>query len=271
VFTKVAKRSVVNLSETHRKILGALYDLQQEFPSREGLSQREIKAGASVSQSVVSENKTFLVTSAKLLKETESGLALVEGAEPSWWDSGDLTKGLPSPAKVRAWWDEQDPPPRGGGGESAKGAGHADHADRATNQSQNSHTYAGNADRLLTDQPPITNPQGGGDAEGGGPSADHDREVIGTLPISENGIGKPKTGDDDSLIGMIGKISGSEGENGKCPHGTPHGYPCDDCEIDTLFGAGVLADNCASCSSAEAGHGEQGELCEECAVAEGAL
>jgi hypothetical protein len=215
VFTKVAKRSVVNLSETHRKILDALYDLQQEFPSREGFSQREIKAGASVSQSVVSENKTFLVTSAKLLKETESGLALVEGAEPSWWDSGDLTKGLPSPAKVRAWWDEQDPPPRGGGGESAKGADHADHT---ANQSQNPHTYAGNGDRLLTDQPPITNRQGGADAEGSGPSADHDREVIGTLPISENGVGKPKTGRDDEAIGVIGSsgVVGNTEMNGHC-------------------------------------------------------
>jgi hypothetical protein len=70
---------------------------------------------------------------------------------------------------------------------------------------------------------------------------------------------------------MNGKIGGSEGENGKCPHGTPHGYPCDDCEIDRLFGTGVIADNCASCSSAEVGYVEQGELCEECAVAEGAL
>ncbi|PLS83099.1 MAG: hypothetical protein CYG60_22695, partial [Actinobacteria bacterium] len=61
IFTKVCKRTVVNLSDTHRKILGALYDLHQEFPNREGFSQREIKAGAGVSQSVVSDNKTFLV------------------------------------------------------------------------------------------------------------------------------------------------------------------------------------------------------------------
>ena len=42
IFTKVCKRTVVNLSDTHRKILGALYDLQQQFPNREGFTQREI-------------------------------------------------------------------------------------------------------------------------------------------------------------------------------------------------------------------------------------
>ena len=37
IFTRVCKRTVVNLSDTHRKILGALYDLHQEFPNRAGL------------------------------------------------------------------------------------------------------------------------------------------------------------------------------------------------------------------------------------------
>jgi len=256
VFTKVCKRTVVNLSDTHRKILGALYDLHEEFPNREGFTQREITKGAGVSQSVVSDHKTFLVMSAKLLKETDGGLALVEGAEPSWWASTDLMKGLPTPEKVRSWWEKGDPRP--------KPSDFADHADHAADKDQKPHTYAGNGDRKDADQSAIT------DRSGAEPpvTADHNRRLIADKPISANGISKPKTGNDDNLIGKIG---GSEGENGKCPHGTPHGYPCDDCEIDRLFGAGVLADKCALCSSAEAGHGEQGELCEECAVAEGAL
>ena len=45
IFTRVCKRTVVNLSDTHRKILDTLYDLHMEFPNREGFTQREIKAG----------------------------------------------------------------------------------------------------------------------------------------------------------------------------------------------------------------------------------
>ncbi len=148
IFNKVCKRTVVNLSDTHRKILGAVYDLHQEFPNREGFSQREIKAGAGVSQSVVSDNKTFLVTSAKLMKETEGGLALVEGAEPSWWATGDLMKGLPTPEKVRSWWKDLVPPP--------ESADHADHADQGDREDHKADTYAGNGDRYGADQSPIT-------------------------------------------------------------------------------------------------------------------
>jgi DNA primase len=263
VFNAVCKRTVVNLSDTHRKMLDALYDLHQEFPNREGFTQREIKAGANVSQSVVSDNKTFLVMSAKLIKESEHGLSLVEGAEPSWWATGDLMTGLPTPEQVRTWWDDRDPDPD----PPPKSADHADRADHANQEGQNPHTYAENGDRHPPDQSPISDRSPAPE----GRTADYDRQVIGNPPISENDIGKPNADGDEDVIGMIGKIGGSEGENGKCPHGTPHGHPCDDCEIDRLFGAGVLADNCASCSSAEAGHGKQGELCEECAVAEGAL
>jgi DNA primase len=208
IFTRVCKRTVVNLSDTHRKILGALYDLHQEFPNREGFTQREIKAGAKVSQSVISDNKTFLVTSAKLIKETDAGLALVEGAEPSWWAEGDLMKGLPTPEKVHSWWGDRDPPPEGG-----------DHADHADQESHNPHTYAENGDRHPADQSPISDgsptPKGRTEPE----DADRDRQVNGTPPISENGIGKPKTGGDEDVIGAIGMIGGSgsvtEKKNGR--------------------------------------------------------
>jgi DNA primase len=193
IFTRVCKRTVVNLSDTHRKILGALYDLHQEFPNRAGFTQREIKAGAKVSQSVISDNKTFLVTSAKLMKETDAGLALVEGAEPSWWAEGDLMKGLPTPEKVRSWREDRDPPPEGG-----------DHADHSDQEGHNPHTHAGYGDRTDADQSPITDRSGAESSE----AADHDRRLIGDGPISENGVGKLKTGDQEDTIGLIG---GSEG------------------------------------------------------------
>jgi hypothetical protein len=42
--------------------------------------------------------------------------------------------------------------------------------------------------------------------------------VIGTLPISENGVGKPKTGRDDEAIGVIGSsgVVGNTEKNGHC-------------------------------------------------------
>ena len=48
--------------------------------------------------STISENKTFLVTSAKLLKEGDDGLALVEGADPPG-GRGDLMSGPLPPSR----------------------------------------------------------------------------------------------------------------------------------------------------------------------------
>jgi DNA primase len=109
VFAATSRRTVVNISDTHRKILNALYELQEENPKADGFSQRPIAEKACVKQGTVSKNKTFLVTSAKLLQETDHGLALVEGAEPSWWADDNLMNGFPSPEKVRQWWGEEQP------------------------------------------------------------------------------------------------------------------------------------------------------------------
>src|SRR5215208_702846 len=106
VFSSVCKRSVINLSDTHRKILDAVYDLSCEFPNREGFTTREIGAGAKCSPQTVSNHKTFLITSVKMLRETEHGLALPHGADPSWWQATELTKGLPSPEKAHEYWDD---------------------------------------------------------------------------------------------------------------------------------------------------------------------
>jgi hypothetical protein len=110
VFAATSRRTVVNLSDTHRKILGALYRLQEDNPEADGFPQRRIAEKSGVQQGTVSKNKTFLTTSAKLLRETDHGLALVEGAEPSWWTDADLMNGFPSPEMVRRWWSEDSPP-----------------------------------------------------------------------------------------------------------------------------------------------------------------
>jgi hypothetical protein len=111
IFTTVCKRTVINLSDTHRKILGGLYQLQQEEVDKWGFSQRAVAAAAGVPQSTVGDNKTFLVMSAKLLQDTDHGLLLASGADPSWWEEGDLMKGLPTPKQVRKWWEEKGLPP----------------------------------------------------------------------------------------------------------------------------------------------------------------
>jgi hypothetical protein len=104
-FKATCERSVVNLSDTHRAILDAVYDLKQES-TFDGYSLREIAKRAGVHHSTVAEHKTYLTRSAKLLRETEAGLDLVTGAEPSWWRKGDLLVGLPRPEQVRRWWEE---------------------------------------------------------------------------------------------------------------------------------------------------------------------
>ena len=110
IFTKICKRTVINLSESHRKILNGLHGLQQEDTGRYGFTQREIAKAAGVGLSTISENKTFLVTSAKLLKEGDDGLALVEGADPPGGRARP-DEGSPTPEQVRRWWESKDPPP----------------------------------------------------------------------------------------------------------------------------------------------------------------
>jgi transcriptional regulator with XRE-family HTH domain len=103
---------------------------RSDWLSWTGLTQRKIAQAAGVSQSTVSENKTFLVKSAKLVREVgEGGLALVKDAEPSLWHSGDALLGFPKPDEVRAWWAGNDPTPP-----SPEGADRADHEPIITNK-----------------------------------------------------------------------------------------------------------------------------------------
>jgi hypothetical protein len=67
IFKATCERSVVNLSDTHRAILDAVYELscQSIFDS---FSLRKIADAAGVHHSTVAEHKTYLTKSAKLLR-----------------------------------------------------------------------------------------------------------------------------------------------------------------------------------------------------------
>jgi hypothetical protein len=166
--------------------------------------------GAGVSLSTVSDNKTFLVTSAKLLREGEHGLSLVEGADPSWWTSGDLMKGIPTPQKVRSWWEDRDLPPEGG-----------EHAEHAAEQGHKPHTYGENPVRHSTEQE--SNVFGEGSTDEG--DAEHVRQVFDSLANSENGTDRRKTEDEYKAFGMFG-VPGGSGEDVE-PETDDHPLDCE--------------------------------------------
>jgi hypothetical protein len=109
IFKVTCERSILNLSDTHRKILDAVYELQTEVASSDGYSQRKIAEKAGLHHSTIGEHKTFLTRSAKLLREMEDGrLTLVADAKPDWWRKGEgLLAGFPRPEQVRGWWAEK--------------------------------------------------------------------------------------------------------------------------------------------------------------------
>jgi hypothetical protein len=106
VFKATRECSVVNLSDTHRKILDAVYELKEQSSFADGYSLGKIAEKTGIHHSTVAEHKTYLTKSAKLLREGEGGLDLVADAEPSWWQKGDLLLGFPRPEQVLRWWEE---------------------------------------------------------------------------------------------------------------------------------------------------------------------
>jgi DNA-binding Lrp family transcriptional regulator len=201
IFKATCERSVFNLSKTHKKILDAMHRLQKELEDRSdwlswtGLTQRKIAQAAGVSQSTVSENKTFLVKSAKLVREVgEGGLALVKDAEPSWWDTGDALLGFPKPEEVRSWWGGDDPPPP-----SPEGADRADHE---PDTAPNAASEAVNGDRRDADQERGTDDHYDkkGAAQGDRRAEAGDRRVA----DQENGLLKANDPSDEEVIGVIG-------------------------------------------------------------------
>jgi hypothetical protein len=199
IFEAICERSIVNLSETHRKILDAVYELKQEDNSAGRFSQRKIAEKAGVHHSTVGDNKAFLTMSAKLLRETEEGLlTLVADAEPSWWHKGDLLLGFPRPEQVWQWWGEKVPP------RAPKTTRHDRHTQDG---SQKAHSNAENGGGHPTRHPPTTARQ----AETERQQEEEDKEVAGRKtvladgsPDSENGLDKPQTNVSRAVVGMAG-------------------------------------------------------------------
>jgi hypothetical protein len=119
IFAATCERSILNISDTHRRILDALYEMQEIHHSVHGegveddpfsiwnkhFSQREISSKSGVPQSTISDNKSYLVQSLKFVEEGRGGgLRLVDHAEPSWWGKGDALAGFPKPEQVWQWW-----------------------------------------------------------------------------------------------------------------------------------------------------------------------
>jgi hypothetical protein len=107
-----ATRSMVNVSDSHRKILNAMHELQ-DGGGYGGHSQKEIAEKAGVHPSTVTRNKTYLTKSVKFITEDFDGeLKLVSGAEPSWWEEGEPMRGFPKPETVEGWSSESVAIPR---------------------------------------------------------------------------------------------------------------------------------------------------------------
>ena len=203
VFKATCERSVVNLSDTHRAILDAVYELscQSTF---DGFSLRKIAEKAGVHHSTVAEHKTYLTKSAKLLKEVEGGLDLVSDADPSWWRKDDLLVGFPRPEQVGRWWEE-----RGcSSPESAR------HARQHTSADHEAHTHAENAVGHATRQEANAARQPDAPADsrnvsGAGGAVSEDK------PDSENPVNNPETERSRPVSGMSGGFE--EGEQHRNP------------------------------------------------------
>ncbi len=114
VFAEACARSVVNLGDTHRKILNAVYELETADKGGKargaGFSLRAIAKQAGISPETVRNNRAFLTQSVSLLRDLENGnLSLVKDAEPSWWQTTNLLKGFPRPDEVKVWWEALKP------------------------------------------------------------------------------------------------------------------------------------------------------------------
>jgi len=145
IFKATSRRSVVNLSDTHQKTVQAVYDLSQvaQFPE-DGFSTRAVADKAGVSKGTVSKNRTFLITSAGLLYETDDRkLAISKDAEPSWWETGDVIAGFPRVADVYAADGKPGPDrPPTGGTSGPRGDTPPENAGNAETVGQKPHTYA---------------------------------------------------------------------------------------------------------------------------------
>jgi hypothetical protein len=205
IFKTTCERSILNLSDTHRKILDAVYELQSETTFSDGYSQRRIAEKAGLHHSTVGEHKTFLTKSAKLLRETEDGgLTLVAEAKPDWWRKGDeLLAGFPRPEQVRSWWLERGSHPAS---ESVR------HARHPRNDEQNTDTYAESGGGQSTRHPHTAarHPDNNGAA---GDVAGVKTAVADEVPATEQGLDKPENRESTPVAGVAGSFGSNEQED----------------------------------------------------------
>jgi hypothetical protein len=206
IFKATCERSVVNLSDTHRAILDAVYELSSQS-TFDGFSLRKIADAAGVHHSTVAEHKTFLTKSVKLLKEVEGGLDLVSGAEPSWWRKGDALVGFPRPEQVRRWWE-------GGVGSASESARQARHPDAGR---QDPHTYAENSVGHATRQPPDGTRHPTQDSAETGVSGG-ETAVSDAQTDNENGLFMPNGHDNEAVSGLSGRFEEGDSNSVVCIH-----------------------------------------------------
>lgn len=206
VFRQTCERSVINLSDTHRRILNAVHALKEEANSPEryiadGFSQRKIAERASVHHSTVAEQRSFLTKSVKLLRETEGGaLALVADAEPSWWSKGEVLAGFPRPGQVADWYEG------GPGGEestSLESARQARHPARASHEAD---TYAENGGG----HPDRHEPDAARQSIEGTEVAGRKPPLADETPATQNPIDKPDSGHAEPVAGLAGGFGSEE-------------------------------------------------------------
>lgn len=225
VFEAACERSVVNLSDTHRAILDAIYDLKQQSSFMDGYSLRKIADKAGVHHSTVGEHKTFLTKSVKLLRETESGmLDLVADAEPSWWSGEGLLEGFPRPEQVWRWWDESNK--------------QSDSAPETARQPRHLTGGKGNPDTYAENGVGHSNRHGADPTRHSGVSGD-ETAVSDEAPDSENPVGKPQTSRYGPVSGVSGGFKSGEDKKRNCIHEVEDGCWLCQQKIERLIHEGM--------------------------------
>jgi hypothetical protein len=201
VFKATCERSVMNISDSHRRILDAVYQLKQDDRSTKffedndkSWTQREIERRTGVPQSTISAQKSYLVKSLKLLVEEYDGkLRLADDADPWLWRKEGVLDGLPKPKQVWAWWNGEDDPPDPGT------PGRPDHPpedppDRPGSGVNGDRRIPGH--RSEAPDQPAEEPEH--QADRGGDQGDPPD------PGQENALDKRENGQEEALTGVIG-------------------------------------------------------------------
>lgn len=225
VFKATCERSVMNISDSHRRILDAVYQLHQQDEHRDyfrdnSWSQREIERRTGVPQSTISAQRSYLVKSLKLLVEGYDGkLRLADDADPSWWRKDDALDGLPKPKQVSAWWNGEDDPPD---------PGTPDHPGHPPQNAEERPGSGINGDRgssgHRSEAPGQPSEEPEHQADRGGDQGDpHD-------PGQEKALDKRENGQGEALTGVTGSFESRDGGSGEDTEPENHIRATDDHE-----------------------------------------